>query len=161
MTGRSQHGLHVVRDGVAPTAEEITPVPPTARGRLFLSLHQRSVVLAIGGRLNADTAGPLRMFLSMFSVDGGPREMVLDLSDVVAVDNDGMAPIHEADESMRLRAASVRLASVSAAVARYLDDIRCGRTLATGSPPERGSQDPAGGPTVSALDDGRPRRGQN
>jgi hypothetical protein len=73
MTGRSRHGLHVVRDGVAPTAEPLPPVDPTARSRVFLSLHQQSVVLAIAGTLNADTAGRLRMFLSMFTVEGGPR----------------------------------------------------------------------------------------
>ncbi len=161
MTGRSRHGLRVVRDGVAPVAEQLTPVLPNARGRAFLSLHQQSVVLAIGGRLNADTAGRLRMFLTMFTIDGGPRELVLDLSDVFAVDEDGMAPIHEADESMRLRLASLRLASSSAAVANYLDDVGCGRTFATGSPPEVASPDPAGGPPVSALDNGRPRPGQD
>jgi anti-anti-sigma regulatory factor len=161
MPGRSRHGLHVVGDGVAPAAEQITPALQSARGRLCLSLHQQSVVLAIGGRLNADTAGRLRMFLSMFTIDGGPQELVLDLSDVVAVDEDGMAPIFEADESMRLRTAPLRLASVSAAVAHYLDDLRCGRILATGSPPEVASPDPAGGPTGSALDNGRLRPGQD
>ena len=158
MTGRSRHGLHVVRDAVAPAAEQITPVGASARGRLLLTVDQRSVVLAVGGRLDADTAGRLRMFLSMFTVAGGPRELVLDLSDVVAVDEAGMAPIFEADEAMCLRRASLRLASASAAVGRHLEDVPCGRSLATGSPPDTGTQDPAGGPAVSALDDGCPRR---
>ena len=116
MAGRSRHGLHVVRDGDAPSAEEFTPILPNAAGHPFLSLDQQSVVLAIAGRLNADTAGRLGMFLAMSSVVGGPRELVLDLSDVVAVDEDGMAPIFEADEAMCGRNASLRLASVSAAV---------------------------------------------
>src|SRR3954468_18147295 len=120
MTGRSRHGLHVVRDGDAPDQASV----PRPREPL-LSLHQRSVVLAIGGRLDADTAGRLRMFLSMFSGEGGPRGLGLDLSDVFSVDEEGMAPVFEAEEAMRLRAASLRLAGVSAAVALYLDDVRC------------------------------------
>jgi anti-anti-sigma regulatory factor len=162
MTRRSRHGLHVVRDGVAPAPAQIGPGLLEARVAPSLALHQQSVVLAVGGRLNADTAGRLRMFLSMFTIDGGPGELVLDLSDVDAVDEDGMAPIHEADESMRLRLASLRVASMSAAVAHYLDDGRCGRTLATGSPPDVASPpDPAGGPAISAMDDSRPRPGQD
>jgi anti-anti-sigma regulatory factor len=136
MTGRARHGLHLVRDGDAQAAEPVTPVLPDAPGRLFLGLHQQSVVLAIGGRLNADTAGRLRMFLSMFTVDGGPQELVLDLSEVFAVDEDGMAPIFEAEEEMRLRMASLRLAPVSASVAHFLGDVRCGQTFTTDRPPE-------------------------
>jgi anti-anti-sigma factor len=158
MTGRSRHGLHVVRDGETPPGE---PDVPSARGRLLLSLQQRSVVLAIGGRLDADTAGRLRMFLSMFSVEGGPRELVLDLSDVFSVDEEGMAPVFEAEEAMRLRAASLRLAGVSAAVALYLDDVRCDRTLVTGPPLEPAAPDPVGGPGAPPLDDDRPSRGRD
>jgi anti-anti-sigma regulatory factor len=124
MAGRFRHGLHVVRDGDAPSAEEVTPILPNAAGHPFLSLDQQSVVLAIAGRLNADTAGRLGMFLAMSSVVGGPRELVLDLSDVVAVDEDGMAPIFEADEAMCRWNASLRLASVSTAVSSFLQDVR-------------------------------------
>ena len=153
MAGRFRHGLHVVRDGDAPGAEEVTPILPNAAGHPFLSLDQQSVVLAIAGRLNADTAGRLGMFLAMSSVVGGPRELVLDLSDVVAVDEDGMAPIFEADEAMCRWNASLRLASVSAAVSSFLEDARCDRTFATGPPSE---QD--GGPAGPGREDPRPRR---
>jgi anti-anti-sigma factor len=156
MTARSRHGLHAVRDGEASTAEQPTPVLPNAPGQLFLSLDQQSVVLAVAGRLNADTAGRLRMHLSMFTVDGGPRELVLDLSDILAVDEDGMAPLFEADEAMRMRKGSLRLVSVSAAVTHFLQDARCDRTLVTGRPP-----DPASGPGLPAPDDDRPRRGRD
>jgi anti-anti-sigma regulatory factor len=118
------------------------------------------VVLAIAGTLNADTAGRLRMFLSMFTVDGGPRELLLDLSDVVAADEDGMAPIFEADELLLPRRASLRLTAVSAAVTHFLDDVRCDRTLATGPSPGVLSPDPVGEPAASAFDDG-PRRGED
>ena len=154
MTGRPRHGLHVVEDGVAPAGEHVTPVPLTARRRAVLGVQQKCVVLGVGGTLDADTAGRLRMFLSMFTVDGGPRELVLDLSDVVAVDQDGMAPILEASESMRLRLGSLRLAPVSAAVAHYLDPGRCDRIPATRSPLEVVPPDPAGGPTRGSS--GRP-----
>ena len=33
MSGRSRHGLHVVRDGDAPAAEKITPLLPSPGGR--------------------------------------------------------------------------------------------------------------------------------
>jgi len=156
MTGRARHGLHLVRDGDAQPAEQVTPVLPDAPERPFLTLHEDSVELAIGGRLNADTAGRLRMFLSMFTVVGGPRELVLDLSEAFAVDEDGMAPIFEAEEVMRLRRASLRLAPVSTSVAQFLDDVRHGRTLTTGEPPE-----PDGRPGGPAPGHGRPRRGQD
>jgi anti-anti-sigma factor len=160
MTGRSRHGLHVVRDGDPPAGE---PVPRPREP--LLSLQQRSVVLAVGGRLDADSAGRLRMFLSMFSIEGGPRELVLDLSGVVAVDEDGMAPVLEAAEAMRLRAGTLRLVSVSAAVTRHLDDDRDHddrdhddrdhEALLTGPDP-----DAAGEPGAPVPDGGRPRRGR-
>ncbi len=96
----------------------------------------------------------------MFTVDAGPRELLLDLSDVVAVDEDGLAPVFEADELMGLRTASLRLTSVSAAVTHYLDGVRGNRTLATGPLPGAASPGPVGGPAASALDD-HPRRGQD
>ena len=76
MSGRSRHGLHVVRDGDAPAAEEFSPVPRFARGRPFVAFRQQSLVLAIAGTLNADTAGRLRMFLSMVTAEGGPLTSV-------------------------------------------------------------------------------------
>lgn len=153
MTGRSRHGLHVVRDGDAPPGE---PVPRPREP--LLTVHQRSVVLAIGGRLDADTAGRLRMFLAMFSIEGGPRELVLDLSGVLAVDEDGMAPVLEAAEVMRLRAATLRLVSVSAAVSRHLDDgvSLDHRALLTGPPPD---PDADRGPGATIPESGRPHRG--
>ena len=160
MSGRSRHGLHVVRDGDAPAAEEASPVPRFAGGRPFVAFRQQSLVLAIAGTLNADTAGRLRMFLSMVTADGGPREVLLDLSDVVAVDEEGMAPVFEADELLGLRRASLRLTSVSAAVTYFLDDVRCDRTLATGPSPGVLSPDPVGEPAASAFGD-RPPPGED
>jgi anti-anti-sigma regulatory factor len=160
MSGRSRHGLHVVRDGDAPAAEKITPLLPSPGGRPLVTLRQQSVVLSIAGTLNADTAGRLRIFLSMFTADGGPQELLLDLSEVVAVDEDGLAPVLEADELLGLRTASLRLTSVSAAVSHYLGGVRGNRTLATGPPPDVASPDPVGGPAVPDLDD-RPPRGQD
>ena len=151
MTGRSRHGLYLVRG--AGTSDRATEQhgPPNALERPLLSLRQQSVVLAIGGNLNADTAGRLRLFLSMFTAGGGPSELVLDLAEVFAVDEDGMAPIIEAEEMMRLRMASLRLASVSASVACFLDDVRHGRSLSAGQP------SPDGRPAGAAMDDdGRP-----
>jgi len=154
MTGRSRRGLYVVRGADAPTASQNSVVPPNGLERPLLSLRQQSVVLAIGGNLNADTAGRLRLFLSMFTDGGGPSELVLDLAEVFAVDEEGMAPIIEAEEAMRLRMASLLLASVSAAVACFLDDVRHGRSLTAALPP---SQD--GGPPGAELDDGCPDPG--
>ena len=130
MTGRSRHGLHVVRDGGTPYGE---PAAPEHGDHEAAGIHLQSVVLAVAGRLTADTADRLRMFLSVFIVDGGPRELVLDLSDVSAVDRDGMAPIVQAAEVLSLRAASLQLTSVPAAVAHVLD-TRGGRTLVTERP---------------------------
>jgi anti-anti-sigma factor len=130
MTGRSRHGLHLVRDGGAASGEPAGPEPGDHEAA---TVHVQSVVLAVAGRLTADTAGRLRMFLSVFTVDGGPRELVLDLSDVSAVDRDGVAPIVEAAELLSLRAASLRLTSVPAAVAHFLD-TRGDRTLVTDRP---------------------------
>lgn len=135
MTGRTGRGLHVVRDGGAPPDPE--PGAPASA-----SVQLQSVVLAVAGMLTADTAGRLRMFLSVFTVDGGPRELVLDLSAVSAVDGDGMAPIVEAAELLSLRAASLRLASVSPEVARFLA-TRGDRTLV----PDRPSLVPGGSGT--------------
>jgi anti-anti-sigma regulatory factor len=154
MTGQSRHGLYVVRGADAPAAQNSAAAPDAFEHRL-LRVHQLSVVLAIGGSLNADTAGRLRLFLSMFTDGGGPAELVLDLAEVFAVDEDGMAPIIEAEEAMRLRMASLRLASVSASVACFLDDFRHGRSLTAELPPS-----PDGGPVGAALDDGRPDPGQ-
>jgi hypothetical protein len=86
---------------------------------------------------------------------------VLELSAVFAVDQEGMEPIHEADESMRSRQASLRLTSVSAAVASHLDDARHGPSLVIGSPPAAASPEPTGGPEPSDLDDVNPDRGQD
>ncbi|MGK5115588.1 STAS domain-containing protein [Geodermatophilus sp. CPCC 205506] len=125
-----------------------------ARRCACLSLHQRTVVLGVGGRLDADTAGRLRLFLSMFTVDGGPAELVLDLSGVRAVDEDGMEPIHEADEVMRLRQATLRLADPSSAVAHFLADARCTRRLGGGPAPDAAVPAEARGPVVPAPVDG-------
>jgi anti-anti-sigma regulatory factor len=151
MSGRARHGLHLAGDGDAQATEPITPLLEDAPGRLSLGLHQQSLMLGIAGRLNADTAGRLRMFLSMFTVYGGPRELLLDLSGRFAVDEEGMAPIVEADETMHLRTASLRLASVSAAVARLLDEGRYDRTVATGLSAGAAPPGPQGWPGVSAL----------
>jgi anti-anti-sigma factor len=124
MTGRSRHGLYSVKDSGPPGAAAVATFLPSASGPLFLSLRQQSLVLAVGGRLDADTAARLHMYLSKFTRAGGPQELVLDLSEVVAVDEDGMAPIIEADETMRLRSASLRLTAHSAAVADFLDEDR-------------------------------------
>ena len=78
------------------------------------------------------------------------------MSDVRAVDEDGMAPIFEADEAMCFRTASMRLSSMSAAVARYPVDVRLDGMLATCRPPE-----PDGAPEVPARDDDRSRRGED
>lgn len=129
MSGRSRHGLHVVREADAPAAQEVTPDPRNPCGHPFVTFQQQSLVLAIAGMLNAETAGRLRMYLSMVTADGGPQELLLDLSDVVAVDEAGMAPVFEADELLGLRSASLRLAAVSASVAHFLADVRCDRAL--------------------------------
>ncbi len=156
MSGRSRHGLHVVQENVAPLEEPILPLLTSVHRPLSPGLIQQSVALGIAGPLNADTAGRLRMFLPMFTIDGGPRDLVPDLSDVRTVDEDGMAPIFEADEAMCSRPASMRLSSTSAAVARYLIDVRRDGMTATGRPPE-----PDDAPEVPARDDDRPRRGED
>jgi anti-anti-sigma regulatory factor len=153
MTGRARHGLHLVRDGEPPAAEPIVPARPDALPHPFLSLSQQSAELAIGGRLDADTAGRLRTFLSMFTVDGGPEELLLDLSGAFAVDDEGMAPIFEADVAMRLRRASLRLTPVSPSVALFLDPVGAGRTL-----PTTGAPEPDSGPEEPDPGDGGPRR---
>ena len=155
MTGRARHGLHLVTDGDAPAAERTSQVHADVPRRPLLSLRQETVVLAIGGRLDADTAGRLRLFLSMFTGDGGPRELVLDLSDVFAVDEDGMAPVFEAEEAMRLRAARLLLEFESASVAGFLDDGRCPRSLTSRRPP---TPDGTIGPDRG---DGHPRRDED
>jgi anti-anti-sigma factor len=147
MTGRSRHGLHVVTEGAA-----TTPEPPESD----LSLHLSSVVLAVAGRLTTTTAGHLRMSLSMFTVDGGPRKLVLDLSDVSAVDGDGLTPIFEAEEVLSLRGASLRLVSVPPAVAGFLDDARRDRPLVEGDRPPV----PPGGRRARRTEDD-PRRGRD
>jgi anti-anti-sigma factor len=146
MTGRSRHGLHLVSDKVAFLAGHAPSALPGPGDQSSVSLHLQCVVLALAGRLNAHTAGRLRMFLSMFTVDGGPGELVLDLSDVVAVDSDGMAPIFEAEEVLALRAASLRLAPVSAAVADFLGDARGYPTLVTDRPPDTPQEPVTGRP---------------
>ncbi len=148
MTGRSRHGMHVVKVGAAPVAGPVTADPPRRGKRASVSLHLSTVVLAVAGRLTADTAGRLRMFLSMFTVDGGPQELVLDLLDVSAVDGDGMAPILEAAEALNLRAASLRLTSASPEVAQFLD-TRGYRTLV----PDRPSLVPGGSGARPGDDD--------
>jgi anti-anti-sigma factor len=114
----------VVRDGDSPGGDTVAPLHRDGVRRASITLFQETVVLAVTGQLNADTAGRLRMFLTMFTVDGGPRELVLDLAGIHAVDEAGMGPIHEADEAMRLRSASLRLVSLSPAVTHLLQDLR-------------------------------------
>jgi anti-anti-sigma factor len=123
MTGRPRHGLHVVRDGDPPRSDTVAPLHRDT-ARPVLTLTQETVVLALRGQLNADTAGRLRMFLAMFTVDGGPQELVLDLGGVHLVDEAGMGPIHEAREALRLRSAALRLVAPSAAVSHLLTDLR-------------------------------------
>ena len=127
MTGRRQHGLHVVHDGDPPGEGTVASLHRPAARRPSLTLTQETVVLGVSGQLSADTAGRLRMVLGMFTMDGGPRELVLDLAGVHAVDEAGMGPLYEADEAMRLRSASLRLVSLSAAVCRR--DLRCTETF--------------------------------
>ncbi|MBB3083901.1 STAS domain-containing protein [Geodermatophilus sabuli] len=153
MTPRPRHGLHVVPDAAASAEPGTIPLRPGP-----LSLRQESLVLGIGGRLDADTAGRLRMFLSMFTVVGGPRELVLDLSGVRAVDEDGMAPIHEADEAMALREAVLRLVAPSPAVTHHLADPRCARTLRCGPPPGAPWPGPYDGRPDAAVDPDHPPR---
>ena len=123
MTGRPRHGLHVVHDGDPPGGDTVAPLHRNAVRRASITVAQQTVVLAVTGQLNADTAGRFRMFLTMFTVDGGPRELVVDLAGVHAVDEAGMEPIYEADEAMRLRSASLRLVALSAAVAHLFRDL--------------------------------------
>jgi anti-anti-sigma regulatory factor len=136
MRNRPRHGLHLVpRNAVLPQVESsdgTARVLAPAR-RAFVSLSQESVVVAVGGRLNADTAGRLRLFLTMFTLDGGPRELVVDLAGAYTVDDAGMSPIWEADEAMRLRAGALWLAHPSPAVTHYLEDGRHDRALAVGT----------------------------
>lgn len=156
MTGRSRHGLHVVRDGVVPGAEPTTSGLPGPYEHGSVRVHLSSVVLAVAGRLDATTAGRLRMFLSVFTVDGGPRELVLDLSHVSAVDGDGMAPIFEAERVLSLRTASLRLASLPRAVADFLDHARRDQPVGTDRPPEI-----PGGPGAFRQDYDSPGRSQD
>ena len=130
MTGRSRRGLHVVRDGDPPGGNAGAPVHREAGRRPSLTVSQETVVLALAGHLNADTAGRLRMFLNMFTVDGGPQELVLDLGGVHLVDEAGMEPIYEADEALHLRSAVLRLVAPSAAVSHLLTDLRGTQTFA-------------------------------
>ena len=150
MPGRSRHGLHAVMDGDGPLAAGISALSEPGKGT-SVGLHLQSAVLGISGTLNADTAGRLRMVLSMFTVDGGPRELVLDLSEVFAVDEEGIAPIVEADETMHQRTASLRLTSVSPAVARFLDDGRSDRAVAARLSPGGAPPEPESRPGFSAL----------
>ena len=145
MTGRPRHGLHVVRDVDPPGTDTVAPLQRDAARRPVLILTQETVVLALRGQLNADTAGRLRMFLAMFTVDGGPRELVLDLGGVHLVDEAGMVPIHEAGEALRLRSAALRLVAPSAAVAHLLTDHRGTQALPSdvlGLAPEDGMEPP-------------------
>lgn len=134
MTGRSRHGLHVVRDGHTPAPLPVVSRLSSPREHGSVSVSLQCVVLAVAGRVNTNTAARLRMFLSMFTVDGGPRELVLDLSAVSHVDDAGMAPIFEAAEVLALRSATLRLVSVSAPVAHLLDDPDRDDTRLTGGP---------------------------
>jgi anti-anti-sigma factor len=132
MTGRPRHGLHLVRNGDPPAPDTVAAPHPEAPRRPTLTLTQETVVLALRGQLNADTAGRLRMFLSMFTMDGGPQELVLDLRGVHLVDEAGMAPIHEADEAQRMRSATLRLVAPSPAVSHLLTDLRGTRSVPAG-----------------------------
>ena len=89
----------------------------------------------------------------MFTVDGGPEDLLLDLSGAFAADEEGMAPSFEAEVAMRLRRASLRLAPVSPSVALFLDQVRAGRTL-----PIAGAPEPDSGPAEPDPGDGGPRR---
>jgi anti-anti-sigma regulatory factor len=160
MAERSRHGLHLVTEGPAPAAAP-APALREARRCAGISLHQRTVVLRVGGRLDADTAGRLRLFLSLFTVDGGPEELVVDLSGVHALDEDGMEPIHEAGAEMSLRQASLRLADPSPAVAHFLADARCDRRISNGPPPGAAVPGWAGGPVVPAPEDDGPSGGRD
>jgi hypothetical protein len=86
---------------------------------------------------------------------------VLDLSEVVAINDDGMAPIFEARETMSLQQGSLRVSSLSPEVAHYLDAVRCDRALAVGSPPHGASPDPAVGSPAGAAEDGAPHTGDD
>lgn len=136
MSGRSRHCLNVAQENLAPVDEPILAPLRSVHRPLSPGLIRKSAALCIAGSLHAGTAGRLQMFLPMFTADGGPRELLPDLSDVFAVDEDAMAPIVEADEAMCARKASIRPSSMTAAVARHLVDLRLDGMLATGQPPE-------------------------
>jgi hypothetical protein len=150
----------VVRDGDAPAAEEIASLHRSPGERPFVAVQQQTVVLTVAGTRTADTTGQLRVLLAMSTAEGGPGELVLDLSGVVAVDEDRPAPVLEAEKLLVLRTASRRVRSVSAAATRHLDDVHVNRALAAGSPPGVAVPDRAGGTATSALDD-RPGREQD
>lgn len=156
MAERSRHGLRVVSDGDEPDPPPIT-VFPEDPGRALLELRQESVVLRVTGRLNADTSGRLRMFLAMFTVAGGPRKIVLDLSDVDAIDAAGMGPIYEADAAMSLREGSLQVISASGVVAHLFGDVGYGVAPVVGAPLKAAAPAPpaasADRPEVAGDDD--------
>lgn len=124
----------------------------------MLRIRQESVELSLTGDLNEDSAGYLRAFLWTFTVEGGPRELVLELGGVITADEYGMMPIWEAHDLLSLRNARLRLRNSSAEVTRLLAAARSGVTFLLDRNSELSAPHDAGllDPAPTGADDDRP-----
>jgi anti-anti-sigma regulatory factor len=85
-----------------------------------VSSAQRCVTVALHGELNATTALVLFGQLAFFCVCD-PSEMVADMGDVTAIDDDGVTALIDARQALRLRYCDLSIRATSADLHHLLE----------------------------------------
>ena len=91
----------------------------TARDAAPLSLVEDSLTVSLHGHLTGSNA-MLRLQLFTLAATGGPTEVIVNLSDIQSVDQDGVEPLLEAQDVQHRRGGVLRVECPSAEVLHFL-----------------------------------------
>ena len=91
-----------------------------------------AVIRPVGARIDLQVAGEFRTALLQL-IDGGHRQLVVDMGDVLFVDSSGLGALVSALKTLKLvkRDGDIRLANVQPAVVALLEIIRLHRVFAS------------------------------
>jgi anti-sigma B factor antagonist len=89
-----------------------------------------AVIRPVGARVDLQVAGEFRTALLQL-IDGGHRQLVVDMGDVLFVDSSGLGALVSALKTLKLlkRDGDIRLANVQPAVVALLEIIRLHRVF--------------------------------
>lgn len=85
-----------------------------------LIIREDSLSISLRGHLTGSSAAMMRLHLLTLAATGGPEELILNLSDVHAIDPDGAEPLLEAQELQHRRGGILRIESPSSVVLQFL-----------------------------------------